>query len=309
MKISTLNTHSNSNQDHLEAILAYQPGHISADAPVFHAATQIFMIQLQLILTYQPIAIDGTDPEGVHKLRVGLRRLRTALKLFRPYLQPEIHNLIKTESKQFASQLGSMRDLDVFKIHYFDHFQSTKTKLPYIEAWEEIFQPVYNRNQEDVVTLLQSKSFYDLIALTYRLYEEPDTYFMAPDPDRQPSQTIQGFIPPKISRLFQKVQTYRSVITPQSDYSIFHSLRLDIKKFRYMLEFFPEILNSRTAQKIINLLIKIQDHLGYLNDSVVAGRLLTFQKNEMKQWPESMQYYQAYRQKEYKQLISGFFPL
>ena len=43
---------------------------------------------------------------------------------------------------------------------------------------------------------------------------------------------------------------------------------------------------------------KIQDHLGYLNDSVVACRLLTRQENKMEYWPESMQSYQAYREKD-----------
>jgi CHAD domain-containing protein len=309
MKTSTLNTFSDYNQNYIDSILSYQPGPISADAPIAQAATQIFMIQLQLILTYQPIAIEGIDPEGVHKLRVGLRRLRTALKLFRPYLQPEFHELIKSESKQFASQLGSMRDLDVLKIDYFNHFQSAKLKTKSQEAWDVTFQPVYDQTREDAVTLLQSKAFYNLIVLTYRLYEEPEVCFLLQDSVTGSPKTIPGFIPPKISKSFKQVQSYHGVLTPKSDYSVFHALRLDIKKLRYMLEFFPEILNTKTALKIIHLLVKIQDHLGYLNDSVVACRLLTRQENKMEYWPESMQSYQAYREKEYKALISGFFPL
>ena len=56
-------------------------------------------------------------------------------------------------------------------------------------------------------------------------------------------------------------------------------------------------------------MVKIQDHLGDLNDSVVAANLLSRQKIKMEHWPESMKYYQAYREKEYKVLISRFFPL
>ena len=34
-------------------------------------------------------ALDGHDPEGVHQMRVGLRRLRSALSVFAPLLPPD----------------------------------------------------------------------------------------------------------------------------------------------------------------------------------------------------------------------------
>jgi len=309
MNTTTLGTLSNYDQDFTASILTYQPGQLSPDASISFAATQIFMIQMQLILTYQPIAIDGKDPEGVHKLRVGLRRLRTALRLFKPFLHPDYYAEIKSRSKQFASQLGSMRDLDVFKIHYFNHFQNTNNNLPYEEDWESTFQAFYNHSRENVVTLLQSNAFNNLIAQIYRVYQDPESCFVQQDSSSTLPQSIEDYIPLKIAKIFKQVQSYHGKLTPKSDYSIFHALRLVIKNFRYMLEFFPEILNTKATLKIIQLLIRIQDHLGDLNDCVVAGKLLTRQKSKVELWPETMRVYQSYREKQFKKLISGFFPL
>jgi len=53
-------------------------------------------------------------PEALHQLRVGLRRLRAAVSLFKPMLADDAMDGIKAELKWITGELGPARDLDVF---------------------------------------------------------------------------------------------------------------------------------------------------------------------------------------------------
>jgi inorganic triphosphatase YgiF len=66
------------------------------------------------LVANQPIAEGGRDPEGVHQMRVALRRLRTICMLLRRELGLPTLSSFSTEAKWLAQQLGAARNWDVF---------------------------------------------------------------------------------------------------------------------------------------------------------------------------------------------------
>ena len=56
-------------------------------------------------------ALDWSDPEGVHDMRVSSRRLRSAMSDFKPHLRRL--NLPRLKLKAIAKSLGAVRDQDV----------------------------------------------------------------------------------------------------------------------------------------------------------------------------------------------------
>lgn len=56
-------------------------------------------------------ALDWSDPEGVHDMRVAARRLRSALSDFKPYLRKS--SIPTNRLKAIAKSLGTVRDEDV----------------------------------------------------------------------------------------------------------------------------------------------------------------------------------------------------
>ncbi len=58
-------------------------------------------------------ALNWSDPEGVHSMRVASRRLRSALRDFTPYLRKRGLSPVLRQIKQIADTLGSVRDQDV----------------------------------------------------------------------------------------------------------------------------------------------------------------------------------------------------
>jgi CHAD domain-containing protein len=58
-------------------------------------------------------ALDWSDPEGVHDMRVASRRLRSAIRDFSPYLRKRKLRRVKGDLKSLADALGLVRDEDV----------------------------------------------------------------------------------------------------------------------------------------------------------------------------------------------------
>lgn len=92
-----------------------KPGKIHVDAEVGLAdgLRQIFGACLAHLLKSAPAAALGA-PEGVHQVRVALRRLRSALALFKPVLEPYAVSRFTDECRKMGRLLGQARDLDVF---------------------------------------------------------------------------------------------------------------------------------------------------------------------------------------------------
>lgn len=67
---------------------------------------------MQVTENYEAIA--HGDPEGVHQMRVGLRRLRAAMSLFEKMIRDNESRRIKGELKWLTSELGPARQLHVY---------------------------------------------------------------------------------------------------------------------------------------------------------------------------------------------------
>ena len=60
------------------------------------------------------VAVRNLDPEGIHQMRVGLRRLRAAISLFSKALSATRVQEIKAELKWLTNALAPAREFDVF---------------------------------------------------------------------------------------------------------------------------------------------------------------------------------------------------
>jgi triphosphatase len=89
-----------------------QPVDLTAGASARDAFKMIGLACLKQIICNEPALLNG-DPEGVHQMRVGLRRLRAAMSLFAVILPDAQSEGIKTELKWLTRELGPARELEV----------------------------------------------------------------------------------------------------------------------------------------------------------------------------------------------------
>lgn len=68
---------------------------------------------LSHLLSNKSAALAGDD-EGVHQIRIAIRRLRSALRLFAPLLEPRAAAAFQSKLQRMGQIIGAARDWDVF---------------------------------------------------------------------------------------------------------------------------------------------------------------------------------------------------
>lgn len=76
---------------------------------------------LTRLIDHHVLAARGEDPEGVHQMRVGARRLRSDLRTFRPLIDRDVTDPLRDELKELGGVLGAVRDPDVLGQRLGDH--------------------------------------------------------------------------------------------------------------------------------------------------------------------------------------------
>ncbi len=76
-------------------------------------AAEVLRVRFDEVMSLRGAALDFSDIEGVHSMRVATRRLRSALRDFMPLMDKRPSKRVRKELKQLADALGAVRDQDV----------------------------------------------------------------------------------------------------------------------------------------------------------------------------------------------------
>ena len=76
-------------------------------------AAEVLRVRFDEVVGLRGAALDFSDIEGVHAMRVATRRLRSALRDFLPLMSKRPLKRVRKELKQLADRLGAVRDQDV----------------------------------------------------------------------------------------------------------------------------------------------------------------------------------------------------
>jgi triphosphatase len=222
-------------------------------------------------------AVRRSDPEGVHQMRVGLRRLRAALSLFKDMLEGRETEAIKKDLKWLTEQLSPARDYDVLvsegiapvleqhpdqqELRLLESdFEAARHK-GHAVARSAVESPRYRRILLDTVLwVLDGEWRKNRDALVTALRERPVTAFVRDELKRRSRK-----IAKKVRRLDELSARRR------------HKLRIAVKKMRYACNFFEAPIareaGAKAARKFDRTLKELQSGLGKLNDIAVHARL------------------------------------
>ncbi|MDP3843432.1 MAG: CHAD domain-containing protein [Oxalobacteraceae bacterium] len=210
----------------------------------------------------------GSDPESVHQMRVGLRRLRCASGLF-ARLAP-CPAALQIELKWLLGILGAARDWEVFS----GTLDTLADAGPVPAQWDALQQAAHrlaHRHRRRAGLALGSVRYAAfLLALGSWLHsargspEQGDQGWASPLADFA-ANTLQ-----KCHRTLKKRVKRLQDDTPQAR----HRVRIAAKKLRYSSEFFQSLYRPKRMRAYLKALSGLQDRLGRLNDVAVAGRLL-----------------------------------
>ncbi|MFO1428691.1 MAG: CHAD domain-containing protein [Candidatus Competibacteraceae bacterium] len=224
------------------------------------------------LLAWETAARSWDDIEGVHQVRVALRRLRSALRVFRSAIPRAVTDPWADEMRWLANQLGPARDMDVFIDEGMDAV-ADKLALPGREKLLLLAQGRRVRAYETVLAMLDSERYADF---KKRLGAWLETQgWLAVELSDKERGRLEGNIIPFARQVLDKQE--RAVLATgshvdQESAQEMHRLRIECKKLRYAAEFFNPLF--KTMEEFIAHLKSLQDLLGIMHDVAVMHDLL-----------------------------------
>jgi inorganic triphosphatase YgiF len=243
---------------------------LSKDSDVNSAFKQIATECIHQLLGNQDMVLHGTDVEGVHQMRVAMRRLRSAFSVFRNMLEGEDFVTLLAELNWLSDVLGKARDLDVF---------ITQT-LPIILAQFKEHQGLLKLREKAIVaeveaynelrtTLISQRYQHLLLKLASWLENES----WCENRHKHKFVKVLNFATVVLEKRHKQLQKRGQDLIHMSP-EIRHKTRISAKKMRYAAEFFSSLYTSKKTRPYILSLSKLQDCLGVLNDITTTDKLL-----------------------------------
>lgn len=221
----------------------------------------------EIINAYDYLLTHLEDPEGVHQIRVRIRKLRAVLDFFTPIFQ-EVKYLEQQEKfREMGQQFGVVRQLDVLleEIKIIENtgiisigdFRFLKNKIN--KKREDAFRDITDNLTNDQFAL-------DVLDIWVWLLNQPwekDVSIL--------KLSVKKYSDMRLGIWLKKIDKSMKNLNMEHQEEI-HKVRIKSKKMRYVIEQLSPILNKDT-QKSINKFEKLQDDLGYFHD-VYANKIL-----------------------------------
>jgi CHAD domain-containing protein len=256
--------------------LLKRPG-VEPDDPMSEAGRKVLRFHFQRMVYHEPGTRLGEDIEALHDMRVATRRMRAAFRVFGgQYKAKDIAPYLKG-LKQTGRVLGPVRDLDVFRSKIQEHLDSlpesqrsdTDDLLNALDVQREAAR--YR-----MLSHLDSAKYGRFVEQFSAFVETPGMGSLPtcrPNGEPRPFR-VRHVAPASIYQRLAGVRAYEEwVQNPSPPLARLHALRIACKRLRYTLEFFHEVLGPET-KTVIKEMVAMQDHLGSLQDTVVASGIL-----------------------------------
>lgn len=207
--------------------------------------------------------IETDEGKHVHRARVALRRMRSALKLVDRQDETAAH--LRAGFKRIAQQLGSAREWDVLIEDTLPPLRRALGKSSTLDRITQIARIERDSARDEVRRALVSPYYRALVAQLTRWLDRAS----APGKVSPPLKT---FASRNVRKAYKRLLRDGRDLAKQTRTQR-HSVRLDAKRLRYTLEFFESLYRRGAAQPCIRELVAVQDALGSAEDTRTAAQL------------------------------------
>jgi inorganic triphosphatase YgiF len=216
----------------------------------------------------------GRDLEGVHQMRVGVRRLRSVLRLFRPALPPDALRPLEAELRWLGRELGAVRDLDVFVVELLDPLFVRRSGDKGLERLREVALALRAERQEQLRRTLDSTRLTRVVLALGRFVARRG--WRDQRLDEASARLFAPACPFAAELLELRDRKARRLGDRIDELSLLelHRLRIQIKRLRYAVELLGGLYPGRRRDRYLEHLPELQDRLGRLADLTTAQGLL-----------------------------------
>jgi triphosphatase len=234
-----------------------------AFSTILESATRQILVNRQAVL-------ESDDPDGAHQLRIGLRRLRSALRALRPLVDRDCLRAFERSARDQGRSAGMLRDADVMISGILAPMEALASdKSGFAELHAALVRDRQDKGDE-VRAALRSPAWTKLqlyLTLWPPILEESAA---RKRPIAKYARNVLRKAWKKSAKLGQNLK--------ELDAEQRHEMRKALKNLRYQTEFFAPLFERSDTRRFIEQLKTLQDVFGYINDVRMASRLIEVQK-------------------------------
>lgn len=209
--------------------------------------------------------LEAGDPEGIHQLRVSLRRLRSALLFLKPHLGSRAAALNR-EARRALKRLGPARDLDVFLLEtlpaVIDANPGVSSLLRLRDAARERRDAAHASARKLILGRRFNRFVLDLLQVAH------SGGLVARGADEPLPAVARRRLNKRYRSLMKVGKGFEHLGEPER-----HRVRIALKKLRYACDYSRTLFPGRATGSCLRQLSSLQDDLGRLNDAAVARQI------------------------------------
>ena len=211
------------------------------------------------------------DTEFLHDFRVSLRKLRSVTGQVKGIFPEALTNVWKNKIGEICRRTNALRDYDVYILSR----KRLEGMLP-IElraGLETFFQNLENERHIEarkVADFLSSETYKNQISTLQDAWGSASSIEPAPNSARP----IREVAAERILKRFRRIRQASKRITTETPDPMIHSVRIDCKKMRYLLECFGHLFPPESVDPLARQLAKLQNVLGRFNDTSLQQKYL-----------------------------------
>ncbi len=209
------------------------------------------------------------DVEGVHQLRVAIRRLRSALVLFGEMLEPHAARRFGSELRRLGRLFGQARDWDVFCTETLTHADAGGAGAA--AALGQAAVPARTTAHEALRAELAGPEIERLLAGIAEWADLSRDGAGAVGETRW-AHSLELVAPALLARLERKVRRRARHLRRHRPEEL-HAFRKALKKLRYGAQFLEGVYGRRRTRAFRRASRDLQKLLGRVNDAASAARL------------------------------------
>jgi triphosphatase len=222
--------------------------------------------------------IAAADTEYLHQMRVAIRRLRTAIRLFADHLDAERMNVIVEELRWLGTQLGTTRDFDVFLE---ETLPSVIAAWPQYQGLTQVRDDIAARrdvalaaSRAAVQSVRYQRLLLDIGAWLVAL-SQPVTAVTNGSDRAKLSEFANDALKRHRKQLIRRAHHLMELSAEER-----HRVRISGKRLRYAAEFFSPLFPAKRSKLYIQELANLQTILGVLNDAATTKTILSLMATE-----------------------------
>jgi CHAD domain-containing protein len=244
---------------------------VLADDSMPEAARKILAFHFAKMQKREVGTREGLDTEELHDMRVAVRRMRAAWRVFDGAFKPGRTKRLRRRLRTLSDKLGVVRDLDVLiegLETYCDGLDPDQR--PGVEPLLELWRRQREAARKQLIDELDSGGYAGFLHAMDEFISAGANSAAAVAFPTSPHR-VSDRAPSLVWGAYEAVRAYELVL-PWADVETIHQMRIATKWLRYTLEFFGETL-GRDGPNLLARAMALQDFLGCLHDADVAAKL------------------------------------